>query len=109
MVAPPGSRGSSLFHPRSRTGSDDSTGNNVVAISLGFNLRSCPGSDHCCGPSTSPLTHIDDHRVIFHRKRFIDLAEIVGPIDSETLGAKADGQFFKIRLSEFRVFGHKPS
>ena len=32
------------------------------------------------------------------------LAEIVGPIDSETLGAKADGQFFEIGRCDFRVF-----
>jgi hypothetical protein len=34
---------------------------------------------------------------------FADLAEIVGPIDSETLGAEADRQFFEIRLNNFGV------
>lgn len=33
--------------------------------------------------------HIDDHWTVFDRKRLIDLAEIVGPIDPETLGAQA--------------------
>jgi hypothetical protein len=51
--------------------------------------------------------HVDDHWAALDRKRFIDLAEIVGPIDSETLGANADGQFFEIRLSNFRIVGRE--
>ena len=47
--------------------------------------------------------HIDDHRTVFDRKRFIDLAEIVRPVDSETLGAKSDSQFFEIWLGNFSV------
>jgi hypothetical protein len=39
--------------------------------------------------------HVDNHWAVLDRKRFIDLTEIVGPIDSEALGAKADGQFSK--------------
>ena len=48
--------------------------------------------------------YVDNDRAIFDGERFIDLAEIVGPVDSEALGAKADGQFFEIGLSDFRVF-----
>jgi hypothetical protein len=52
--------------------------------------------------------HIDDDRAVFDGESLIYLAEIVGPIDSETLGAKADRQFFEIRLSDFGVFGREP-
>ena len=48
--------------------------------------------------------HIDDHRAVFDCKSFVDLAEIVGAVDSKALGAKADRQFFEIRLSDFRIF-----
>jgi hypothetical protein len=34
--------------------------------------------------------HVDDHRAVLNCKSFVDLAEIVGPIDPETLGAEAD-------------------
>src|SRR5580700_559662 len=49
-------------------------------------------------------THVDDHRAVFDRKSLVDLAEIVGPINSKALGAKADGQFFEIRLGNFGIF-----
>jgi hypothetical protein len=49
-------------------------------------------------------TNVDDDRAVLDRKSFINLAEIVGPIDSETLGAKADGQFFEIGRCDFPVF-----
>jgi hypothetical protein len=51
--------------------------------------------------------HVDDHWAVLDGKRFIDLTEIVGPIDSEALGPKTDGQFFEIRLSNFRIFGRE--
>ena len=47
---------------------------------------------------------LDDHRAVFDSKSLVDLVEIVGPIDSETLGAKSDGQFFEIGLSNFGIF-----
>lgn len=53
-------------------------------------------------------TNVDDHRPVFDRKRLIDLAEIIGAVHSETLGAEADGQFLEIGLSDFRIFGRKP-
>ena len=48
--------------------------------------------------------HVDDYRTLFDGKRFVDLAEIVGPVDSKAFGAEADGQFFEIRLCDFRIF-----
>ena len=47
---------------------------------------------------------VNNHWTIFNRESFVDLAEIVGPIDSEALGAKTDGQFFEIGRCDFRVF-----
>jgi hypothetical protein len=35
--------------------------------------------------------HVDDDRAVFDSESFIDLTEIVGPIDSEPLGAEANG------------------
>jgi hypothetical protein len=37
--------------------------------------------------------YVDDHRAVFDRKRFVDLAEIVGLIDSEALGPHAAEAF----------------
>jgi hypothetical protein len=51
--------------------------------------------------------HVDDHRAVLDRKRFVDLAEIVGPIDSEALGPNTGGQFPEIRVSNFRIFGRE--
>ena len=41
---------------------------------------------------------------VLDRERFIDLTEIFGPIDSEPLGAEADGQFLEIGLGDFGIF-----
>ena len=52
--------------------------------------------------------HIDNHRAVFDGKSLVNLAEIVGPIDSESLGAKANGEFFEIRLGDFGIFRRQP-
>ena len=48
--------------------------------------------------------HIDDHRAVFDGESLVDLAEVIGPIDSEALGAKANSQFLEIRLGDFGIF-----
>jgi hypothetical protein len=51
--------------------------------------------------------HIDDHRAVFDGESFVDLTEVIGPIDSEAPGAKTNSQFLEIRLGDFGIFRRK--
>src|SRR5260221_5959933 len=78
----------------------------VIALLAGHfkMLRDLPANGQF---NVSIDAHVDNYWAVFDRKSLIYLAEIVGPINSKALGAKADGQFFEIRLSNFSIFGRQ--
>jgi hypothetical protein len=80
-----------------------STASRLLALLAGHfeSLRNLPANGQL---DVAVDADVNNHWTIFNRESFVDLAEIVGPIDSEALGAKTDGQFFEIGRCDFRVF-----